>query len=541
MPKTPKEDENETQVTQNISGRADTVIGVVRELIAHIHVHFPEKAFLYIFLSILALAAVIAGVYLLSNTTKPAFAAASEGETLIILASFSGGSKDAEFDPRRILKGPIQNRLDRIQMATGQTLRMEEWTQDAISTSGQAKELGQQYGATIVIWGEYDDVIGVRTYVEIIKDVPQPDAQLADVLLPVAILAPSPDQGKEIGRVPLDCLSVDLPYQADYLTTLSLGILHVARHEFGDAIELFSQSLNAASHTVDDACVVTPYQAYYWRGLSYALLTDYPHAKADFDQALMLFPDFPLALAQRGNAFLALGNPIDAQKDYQTALTLIYPEDSRGRAALLGNIGLTHELLGTLDVAENYYHEALALNEIEQDPGSLALDWLHLGSLAIRRGQNSQAGEYFDRSLAYYKEAKDRNGQSLVIGNFGLIKYQDKDYPGALSDFETAMKICKEAGDLNGQAIQLIRIGKVYIATSELDSAQESFAQALALSEKSGAIHGQAMAYLGLGEAAYYRDDISGMKSYFIQAYTLLDAIRSPDAEAVRQVLEQME
>lgn len=535
-----EEDEHQTKVTQNISGRADTVIGVVRELIAHVHVYFPERAFLYIFFSIFTLAAIV-GIYLFWNTTKPAFEAASEGETLIILASFSGGSKDAEFDPRRILKDPIQNRLNRIQMATGQALRMEEWTQDAISTAGQAKELGEKYGATLVIWGEYDDVIGVRTYIEIIKEVPQPDAQLAGVLLPVASLAPSSEQGKEIGRVPLNCLSVDLPYQADYLTTLSMGILQVARHELGDAIKFFSESLNAASHTTGDACVVNPHQAYYWRGLSYALITDYPQAKADFDQALALFPDFPLALAQRGNALLAMGYPADAQQDFLSGLALIYPEDSRSRAALLGNIGLTHELLGEFDAAENYYREALVLNQIAQDPGSLALDWLHLGSLAIRRGQNSQAGEYFDKALLNYKEARDGNGQAVVIGNQGLIKYQDKDYPGALSNFETAKKLCRETGDVNGQAVQLIRIGKVYIATKELDSAEKNFAQALALSEASGSIYGKAMAHVGLGEVAYHRGDFTTMKNHLTQAHILLNGIRSPDAAAVQQVLEQIE
>jgi tetratricopeptide (TPR) repeat protein len=468
-----------------------------------------------------------------------AFEPAKDGEMLVVLASFSGGSKDAEFNPLRILREPIQSRLERMGMQQDEKIRLEEWV-EPVSTARQARELGEKYNATLVIWGEFDDVIGVRTYVEILKDVPQPYAQQAGSLLPVTSPVASVEEATEIGRVPIDCLLNDLPHQGEYLTTLSMGILQLTNYDFSIASEQFSQSLQAVTATAGGQCAISPQYAYYWRGLSYSLQENYPRALADFNQALLIQPEFLFALVQRGNANLAMGNPAVSLQDYQTALTLLYPEDERGRAALLGNMGLTHELLGQHDLAENHYREALKIDEAHRDPEALALDWLHLGNLALRKNDLALADENLKRSLEYYGEAENPSGQAVVLGNLGIIEYQQNDYVGALRLFQEALSKSQDADDKNGQARQLVRISQVYLKQQNAETSQQSLEQALALSQQTGSLYGQAMAHVGLGLTANQRQDMAQARSHLEEAFRLLQGIHSPDARTVQDVLDQL-
>jgi tetratricopeptide (TPR) repeat protein len=518
----------------NIDAPKSVLVPNARNVINKIYL--PNSIILFI--SLFLIIAVAAGIYLIVSKPEFAFKPAQNGETLVILASFSGGSKDAEFDPLRILRKPIQNRLERLGMLQDEKMRLEEWIQP-ISTAQQARELGKKYGATLIIWGEFDDIIGVRTYVEIMKDVPQPDAQQSGNLLPVAPFVSSMEQVNEIGRVPINCLIDDLPHQGDYLTTLAMGILQLTHHDFSGASELFSQSLDAANVTANGLCAITPQHAYYWRGLSYSLLENYPKALADFDQALALQPDFLLALAQRGNANIAMGNPAASQQDYQSALALLYPEDRKGQAALYGNIGLTYELLDQFDHAESYYQKALEINIADDQPEALALDWLHLGSLAIRKHQYDIADENLHRSLKFYNDAKNQQGKAVVLGDLGVIQFEQKDYSGALELFEQALSIRQKMGDKNGEARQLIRIGQVYLTENDTDTAQLQFEQALSISTQTGSIYGQAMAHLGLGMTAYQRKDIPNARDHLQEAYNLLSSIASPDAKTVHNILDQ--
>ncbi len=62
--------------------------------------------------------------------------------------------------------------------------------------------------------------------------------------------------------------------------------------------------------------------AYGMRALAYSLLGIFDKALADYDEALKIKPDFPLALNNRAWAFFKLGRPGDGLSDVQKALNL---------------------------------------------------------------------------------------------------------------------------------------------------------------------------------------------------------------------------
>src|SRR3990172_7381306 len=173
--------------------------------------------------------------------TPPAFEPAREDETLIVVAAFAGRLSDLEVYPERYIRDALRERVERLNL-TGQTARLEMWT-TPVATQHEARALGESYRATLVVWGEFDDVGGVRTFVEIMRDVPQPDVQQSGDRLPLATL---PSEQSRVGDVSRECLLDGLPRQADYLATLSLGLIRLIRFEREQAEFYFTQAIESA-------------------------------------------------------------------------------------------------------------------------------------------------------------------------------------------------------------------------------------------------------------------------------------------------------
>jgi tetratricopeptide (TPR) repeat protein len=461
---------------------------------------------------------------------RPIFPIAKDGETLLILAPYQGEMKALAFAPERQVREALQTRLQRLALQ-GIAARLEE-RPEPFDSARQARQVGERYRAALVVWGEFDDLSGVRTFVEIIPPLPQPEVQQSGELLP---LAPLDSQQAELGRIPPACLQQGLPQQADALATLSLGLLRLGQQDYGGAESYFSQALEAAPG--NSACPGTANRAYYWRGLASALQERFPQARQDLDRAVAMEPDFALALAQRGAVSLALGDPAAAQQDYQASLEQIYPEDQAGRAVLLGNLGLALEQQGQYRLAEVSYRQALALDQARKDTAAQALDWLHLGSLALRQEQLSGAEAGFKQAFELYRQAGSQRGQAAAQGNLGLLSFHRQDYAAARAAFQHALEMDRANGYRSGEARQLLRLGLVDLREQQVESARQQYSAALAIYQSTGSPYGQAMAYIGLGLVENELGDQAAALEALQTALRLLEATGSPEAETVKKAL----
>jgi len=466
--------------------------------------------------------------------TPMAFEPARADETLVIIAPFAGSLSDFKIFPERYIRDALRERVDRLNMA-GTPARLEMWTAP-LATQREARAVGEAYSATLVIWGEFDDVGGIRTFVEIMHEVPQPDIEQSGNWLPLVML---PSEQAEISHVSRDCLVEGVPRQADYLATLSLGMIQLIHQRRDQAEELFTRAIESVQSKGD--CQQDAHQAYYWRGLVRGLQEHFPEALDDLNQALRLNPEFKLALAQRGIVHLAIGRADAAQADFEAALALTYPEDQANRAALLGNIGLALELQGELDQALEHYQQSWQINQESDDMIAQALDLGHFGSLYQRKGQLEVALNYHTQALTLCQQTNFRQGEAVALGNIGLIYYQQQDYDNALRFYQEALTIDEAIKYSLGQARQLIRIGLVYLKQQEPETALQFFNQSLALYETAGSLYGQAQAQIGIGLAENQRGNTTVALSRLQEALRLLETIGSPDAEVVHRAIEQVQ
>ncbi len=98
------------------------------------------------------------------------------------------------------------------------------------------------------------------------------------------------------------------------------------------------------------------------RGIVYLDDNNPTLALADFEQAIVLNPDYPSAHAYRGEAHKALGKFDQALADYDTAVSL----DKGQSADIVAFRGDVHRRMGNIDKAKADYETALKL-EAEHD------------------------------------------------------------------------------------------------------------------------------------------------------------------------------
>jgi tetratricopeptide (TPR) repeat protein len=471
---------------------------------------------------------------IIGTGAQQAFSPAADGETLLIIVPFAGRLNDVSAFPERYARDALAQRVARLRLADRPT-RLEMWTTPVV-TQREAREIGSSYGATLVVWGEFDDVGGVRTFIEVMRDVPQADIELAGNWLALGTLTAGQT---EVGKVTRDCLLKAMPAQADSLATVALGMIEIVDRRPDAAEQLFTQAIDAAPAALECGAEISA--AYGWRGFARSLQEHYPAALDDLNQALALHKDNPLTQAQRGIVQLAIGRGDEAKADFQAALAVIDPEDKASRATLLGNIGLTHELRGDLDGALQFYQQADQLTQERGDQFAQALSAGHLGSLFLRKGDLGQSRRYYTQGRDLCRAVGYKQGEAVAIGNLGLVDYRSGDLDAAVERFDEALAINVAIGSPTGQGQQLLRVGAIQIERQQVSSARASFQRALELFEGGGSLAGQGRAYIGLALAEQQQGDAAKATAALQQALTLLEQIGSPDAAQVRQQFQRIQ
>ena len=186
-------------------------------------------------------------------------------------------------------------------------------------------ELGEEYDATIIIWGAYTvttEMVDIWVYFAVLDE-----------------LALLPSEIQSTGKVGMEALfglngweNLESRDQVvDELTYLTLFTLGLARYEAGEfelanahfsrALSHVEQSLHT-EHLLDSSespmllvplkrCVV-----YFHRGKAYYEKESYDQAISDFDQAIALCPDYAAAYENRGSVYYIIGDGSQAIADW---------------------------------------------------------------------------------------------------------------------------------------------------------------------------------------------------------------------------------
>ncbi|MCG8348711.1 MAG: tetratricopeptide repeat protein [Chloroflexales bacterium] len=389
--------------------------------------------------------------------TPPAFAPASDDESLIIVADFADTSGRTQMvDPDQYIYRALRDRITR----DGLAIRVERLPD--VLDSNTVRQTGELYHATLVLWGAYD-AVGITPYVERIQPV---NAQYTD------------EEGQSLlaadqENITLSLMS-DLPALSSYLVLFTLGADMNANAHWETAITYLSSAIAAipAENTT-----VRPDEAYFERGLAHWRTAQYLAATRDYDQAITLDPNNAAAYANRGLAHATLQQYDQALADYDQAITL---DPNLARAYL--SRGQAYTTLQQYDQALADYDQAIAL-------APAAAAYTNRGLMYAKQDQHDQALADYDQAIALdpaFHPAYHNRGRS-----YAALQQHDQ----AFADYDQAIALdpaFAPAYSHRGLAYQIV--GKHTLAMADHN-------QALALApDLALAYHNRGLTHQRLGE-----------------------------------------
>jgi tetratricopeptide (TPR) repeat protein/transcriptional regulator with XRE-family HTH domain len=322
---------------------------------------------------------------------------ARPGETLVLVSHFANYSEGVGYNVAGRIREALQEEFEGEALADS---RVDIWAQP-LADRDEAVQMGQEYGATLVIWGEYDSG-------RVLANFTLPSEQEA-VRTVRQVTTPA-----DLSAV----INTDLPTTARWVALVSVGQVQYAARRYEQALAAFERALNYPPG--DERALAG---AYFALGYIYGLQGDRDQAIAYYTRAIEQNPSLASAYSNRGVAYLEQGGESNLQRaisDFGQAIELVPTF-----AAPYFNRGLAYFALG-----EAYDQQSLAdlrqAQTLQPDaPGpNNALCW----ELSLT-GQPEDALPHCERAVATDSTARSRDSRGLTYTLLGRTAE-------AISDFE---------------------------------------------------------------------------------------------------------
>lgn len=231
--------------------------------------------------------------------------------------------------------------------------------------------------------------------------------------------------------------------------------------------------------------------------LRFALLLNNLAAESDrlgkWDQALNFYdraldkykegdPSRAPVLDNKGELYLALGNPVKAKECYDGALKLL--ESGKPaidiKAGVLVHLGQLAVVQGDLITAVSYFEQA---QRIQPHPAKLADVLTNLGAALAVQGDLEKSLHAYQSAWEIQVKLKDRRGQALTLQKRGEAHALRGDQTEALQDLNQALLLWKSVKDQRGVPATLGGIARMERGQGNLSAALAHSDEAIAIIE----------------------------------------------------------
>ncbi|MEU0132471.1 BTAD domain-containing putative transcriptional regulator [Streptomyces sp. NPDC006296] len=193
--------------------------------------------------------------------------------------------------------------------------------------------------------------------------------------------------------------------------------------------------------------------------------------------------------------------------------------------------------LGDLGAAESRLRRSLALYADLGDATGQAQTLHNYIELCYMAGRPAEALRHGDEALRLYRLSGNRDGEARTLNAIGWLHATEGDYEQAIDSCSQALERQRHAGDRNGQAATLDSLGFAYHHLARHDHAVASYEEAVALFRASADRYHEAETLVRLGETLRARGDTRQAEEVWHRAAAIFDALRDPEADAVRERL----
>jgi tetratricopeptide (TPR) repeat protein len=328
------------------------------------------------------------------TATPLAFAVAREDEVLVIVFTFRHTSASEDTDAQGKIYDAILAQAQKSQL---DNFRVEiEPAQLAARESEEAERLGEQYNASMIIWGEDT---GVEIAVNF-RNLKEPGFMASEVAIRENERV---RQASDMDRRPwIRFMTEDLPTQLAFLSLFSVGQAYYYEGDYRESIEVIEQAVASLPSDMDPMEEVA--DAYFQLGKLY---------RAD---------------GTNQQALIAYTQAITYEEAYQARLdTPLAEERKKEYAKSYNNRGNVRRALGDLPGAIEDFEEAIRL-----DP-TLAVPHSNLGNVYYDLGDLSRALEEYKQAIAL-----DANYVTPYVGR-GMVRAAQGELLDAISDYGEAI------------------------------------------------------------------------------------------------------
>lgn len=230
-----------------------------------------------------------------------------------------------------------------------------------------------------------------------------------------------------------------------------LGSVYRVQGDFDSSLLYYRKGLNFARAAEDPVEIVAAYQGIGddMRNLSYK---DSSHFY--LDRAVTLAKEHMLYAFEAG-LYNDLGNLYRDEDDLQTALTYYFQSatlykdhvgDDAGLSRALSNVANVHYLLRNYDKALDYIDQSNDIARKTSHFRGVAYNHKLAGRIYRQKKDLPKALEEYQAALAAYQTSNDRFNMSETLLGIGNLRYDGKDYEGAINDYQRGLAAARSIG-----------------------------------------------------------------------------------------------
>ena len=243
------------------------------------------------------------------------------------------------------------------------------------------------------------------------------------------------------------------------------------------------------------------------------------------------------SLYEIAKTYRSIGEPQRALSLFEQMLVLIDEGEYsyQLRAEIFRQFATLHFYCGQWSEAGAYYQKSLALFEANNDLGNTASIHNSLGYIAAQQGDYDGAKTHHQKVFEVSDGKSDC--QRLVAAahnSLGIIASIGADWDAALDNFEKSIAIYEQL-DLHREAAGIfVNLAMVYVDVGELEAAGNCYAQATELVEKSGDLLRLSEIYVNRAEFHLQVSNIDAALVYANKALAIFD--KTSDAIGIAEV-----
>lgn len=303
-----------------------------------------------------------------------------------------------------------------------------------------------------------------------------------------------------------------------------VGIIHLNRGEYAEAIDSYTLAFNIALDLKDEARMAESYtgigRIYYTKGQWDEALDNY-NKSLELRKKLNNKKGISGGYTDVGIVLWNKGEYESAIEYYRLSLAIEEElEDLLGMAGCYTNIGIIQWSQGIYDKAIENFFKSMKIYEEAGNIKGIALCSNNIGLIQGEQRNYKEAIEYYKESIRLYEKINDRKNMSDCYNNLGNVYLDMRKYEMAISNYLKSLEICISWEDKIGMAHCYNNIGVVRKSQGRYSSALENFMKTLKLNETLGNKNGLANIYGNIAELHLCLSDSS---TYSFQRTAHLD------------------